>query len=64
MFLWENRQAAYVQFIDGFGNPVEHSFLLDTGAIMSTMTRDNAELHGIHDKSTISDNAIVGGFVG
>jgi len=37
LFLWENRQATHAKFFDGSGNPVIHSFLLDTGAIISTM---------------------------
>ena len=64
MFLWENRQATLAKFIDGFGNPVSHSFLLDTGAIISTMTKANAELHGVYDKNVVNDEAVVGGFIG
>jgi len=64
LFLWENRQAARAKFIDGYGNPVSHSFLLDTGAIISTMTKANAQLYGVYDRNIINIEAVVGGFVG
>lgn len=64
LFLWENRQAAFAKFIDGAGNPIDHGFLLDSGAIISTMTRGNAEIHGIYNKNVINKKATVGGFTG
>jgi len=43
LFLWENRQAAFAKFVDGYGESSTHGFLLDTGAIISTMTRETAD---------------------
>jgi hypothetical protein len=64
LFLWENRQAAFARFVDAAGSPVDHGFLLDTGAIISTMKKRTAEIHGIYDKNVVNKNATVGGFTG
>ena len=64
MFLWENRQAVRAKFVDAFGNLASHGFLLDSGAIISTMTRETAETHGVFNKNVINDKAVVGGFTG
>jgi hypothetical protein len=64
LFLWENRQAAFAKFIGEGKIPVEHGFLLDTGAIISTMTRQTAEIHGVYDKNVVNKHAVVGGFTG
>jgi len=64
LFLWENRQAVRAKFIDGFGKPKTLGFLLDTGAIISTMTRTNAEIYGLYNQNVISNKAVVGGFTG
>jgi len=64
LFLWENRHASRANFTDGIGQPAMLTFLLDTGAIISTMTRENAEIHDIYDKNVICEKAVVGGFTG
>jgi len=64
LFLWENRQAAYAQFLNGNSEPARHSFLLDTGAIISTMARETAEYYGIYSQNIIHGNAKISGFTG
>ena len=63
LILNNNRMSAIAYFEDGKGKPAERAFVLDTGAIISVMSRNAAEHEfGLYDKDVVNYNAAVGGF--
>jgi|GEM_PF-1841031 len=63
LILNNNRISAIAHFEDGRGEMAERAFVLDTGAIISVMSRRAAEdLYGLYDKNVVTYNAVVGGF--
>jgi len=63
LILNSNRLSATAYFEDGRGNLADRVFILDTGAIISVMSRNAAEdIHGLYDKDVVNYNAVVGGF--
>lgn len=62
MTLQNNRISAFASFADGNGEAVRHNFILDTGAIISVISRKAAEDYDIYDKDVVNRNAVVGGF--
>ena len=48
MILMSNRLGAEASFLDGDNQPVKHTFLLDTGAIISTMSKATALAHSVY----------------
>ena len=62
MTLVNNRISASASFQDGNGEIASHKFILDTGAIISVISRKAAIEHGLYDKDVVNHNAYVGGF--
>ena len=62
LILMANRLGAEVSFLNSFNEPVKHTFLLDTGAIISTMSQSIAKMHGVYDKNVKNLSAHVSGF--
>lgn len=63
LLLNNNRLSAAAHFEDGRGKITEHNFILDTGAIISVMSRRSAEdVHGLYNKAVVNYEAVVGGF--
>jgi hypothetical protein len=57
-----NRMTTTAKLMTGFGYPDEHTFILDTGATISTMSKKTAVSYSLYDKEVVNPNAIVGGF--
>lgn len=62
MTLKNNRMAADAKLFGGCGMPHKHAFILDTGAMISTMSKSTAIDFDIYDKDVVNLNAYVGGF--
>ena len=60
--LTNNRLIAMARFTNGKDEVSEHSYILDSGAIISTMSKMNAVRFGLYDKNVLSPRASVGGF--
>ena len=62
LMLTQNRQTVTARFTNGEQCVAQNVFILDSGAIISTMSKLTAMYHGIYDKNIISPHASVGGF--
>jgi len=62
LILTDNRLTAAARFLDGRGEPASYEFILDTGAVISTMSKSTANTFYIYDKDVVNPNACVGGF--
>ena len=62
MRLKSNRMSVAAKLLSGYDKPVEHFFILDTGAIISTMSKSTAVDFELYDKNIVNLNAFVGGF--
>jgi len=60
--LTHNRLTARARFTSGNNEILKHSFILDSGAIISTMSKVNAIRYKLYEKNIISPRASVGGF--
>ena len=58
----DNRMTTSVSFNNSCNEVVEHYFLLDTGAVISTMSRTNAESYGFYDINVKNFEAYMAGF--
>lgn len=62
MIKLDNRMATEVRFMGGDNRSYERIFILDTGAIVSTMSKAIAISCDIYDKDVVNHSAVVGGF--
>jgi len=60
--LTHNRLTARARFTNSNNEILKHSFILDSGAIISTMSKVNAIRYKLYDKNILSPHASVGGF--
>jgi hypothetical protein len=60
--LAQNRQRTFARFLDGNDGISGHQFILDTDAIISTISKDNTIEYGSYDKNLMNLKATVGGF--
>ena len=60
--LTHNRMKATARFLNGNDVLSRHNFILDSGAIISTMSKSNAVKYGIYEKNVLNYEASIGGF--
>ena len=60
--LTNNRLTAAARFMNGYGEVGEHLFILDTGAIISTMSKTIAIYFSLYNKDVVNPGAHVYGF--
>jgi len=60
--LSHNRLTVTARFMDGRDEVSKHAFILDSGAIISTMSKSNAIEYDLYEKNVINTQASVGGF--
>ena len=62
LMLTQNRQTVTARFTDGKKGIAQREVILDSGAIISTMSRLAAIDHGLYEMNVVSPRASVGGF--
>ena len=62
MILTNNRLTVQARFLNGSDGIAFNNFILDSGAIISTMSKFTAIKHGVYEKDVLNFKATVGGF--
>jgi hypothetical protein len=58
----DNRHVVQVRFVDGLDGVSRHQFILDSGALISTMSKSTALNYEVYNANVVNKSAVVGGF--